>query len=261
MSLGPFAGITGSLKALRDIFPSGTDTKINRLDETISSRLSAELGAKQIELNAVKAKTDFIPSALTAGTLDTSRNTALLADIAAVQTKVNFIPSALTSGTTDTSRDSAIQTDLTSIETKVNNVKTKTDYIPSTLAQDLTDIETKINTIDTVVDLNYTNIGSVATALATMPTYSSVVKKVYFREMSRSGYGSSFSSTFTAVNAAKTIIIPCSFTGAVGTTQAPTNVAAYEFKLHSDATKVQWDVRVNYTSGSYDAKVYVVEFF
>jgi len=68
MSLGPFAGITGSLKALRDIFPSNTDTKINRLDATISSRLSETLGARQIELNAVKAKTDTInqPALLTA---------------------------------------------------------------------------------------------------------------------------------------------------------------------------------------------------
>jgi len=63
MSLGPFAGITGSLKALRDIFPASTDTKINRLDATISSRLSETLGARQIELNAVKAKTDTIDQA------------------------------------------------------------------------------------------------------------------------------------------------------------------------------------------------------
>mgnify|MGYP003641452473 FL=1 len=137
MSLGPFAGITGSLKALRDIFPASTDTKINRLDATISSRLSTDLGARQIELNAVKTKVDlnldgkisdvqtkvnFIPSALTAGTLDTSRNTA-------IQNKVNFIPSALTAGTTDTTRHADIITDIAGVLYGVSTRQTESDAL------------------------------------------------------------------------------------------------------------------------------------
>jgi len=227
MSLGPFAGITGSLKALRDIFPSGTDTKINRLDATISSRLSETLGARQIELNAVKTKVDL----------------NLNAKVGDVKTKTDFIPSALTAGTTDTSRNTAMQTDLT-------NIQAKTDFIPSALTAGTTD--TSRNTA-LLAAVNARQSEYSASLRHTAMVARTGIKKIFYSSVVGYGPGTHSSQSFDGsyeVDRAKTFIVPLTFGG----------VYMYSWNLKSDNKRIQVNAQGGSTGIAHGGPCIVIEF-
>lgn len=204
-------GVPGKLKTLLGRIPLNNTTLMGRLNDTITSRAPADTAVLNTVLTTTRAGLlDNLDASILSRQSEANalaRYNDLNGDIGNVKTKTDYIPSALTSGTTDTTRYTAL-----------------------------------INEIN----------GS--------PTYSSVIKNIHFKTFSRTGAGASFSSTFTAVDPDKTILIPQSFIGPAGNFLAPDTVAAYEFSLDPGNRKVKWIVRVQYTNAGYTAGCYVVEF-
>ena len=101
MSLGPFAGITGSLKTLRDTVVAGFTANATQLDATILSRAAENTVAKAAELAAVKAQTDTIPTISTNALAATRKETEFLSGGAStftVPSGVNMVYVTMISG-------------------------------------------------------------------------------------------------------------------------------------------------------------------